>query len=119
MSNFSNKLISKMPMVILLSIFNAVAIAQKLPDFDAIHQPKAPDYSLSGNWAALPFRIDAADVVPKGEVWIDDSLKKVDVFYIYPTIYLKGKTWNADVSQKLLNNRIDKYPVKFHASVFN
>ncbi len=36
MSNFSNKHISKMPMVILLSIFNAVAIAQKLPDFDAI-----------------------------------------------------------------------------------
>lgn len=119
MNNFSNKYILNILTIMLLSISNAIVVAQKLPDFDASQQPKAPDYSLSENWSALPFRIDAADFVPKGEKWIDDAQKTVDVFYIYPTMYLKGKTWNADVSSKKLNKRIDKYPVKFHASIFN
>lgn len=105
--------------IILLGISNAMVFAQKLPDFDAAQQPKAPDYSMPENWAALPFRVDAADAVPKGEEWIDDARKTVDVFYIHPTMYLKGKTWNADVSSKKLNKFIDKYPVKFQASVFN
>lgn len=70
--------------IILLGISNAMVFAQKLPDFDAAQQPKAPDYSMPENWAALPFRVDAADAVPKGEEWIDDARKTVDVFYIHP-----------------------------------
>ncbi len=58
-------------------------------------------------------------MIPKKESWINDSLKDVDVFYIYPTLYMKGKTWNADVNKKKLNKRIDKLPVKYQASVFN
>ena len=91
----------------------------ELPQFKIEDQPNAPDYTNPNHWAALPFRNDVADAIPNSENWISDSLKEVDVFYIYPTLYLKGETWNADVNNKKLNNQIDKYPVKFHASVFN
>jgi hypothetical protein len=87
--------------------------------FDPAKQPAAPDYSLPANWSALPFRNDAADAIPDDEKWISDSLKDVDVFYIYPTMYMVGKTWNEDLSNKKLNKSIDNKPVKYQASVFN
>jgi hypothetical protein len=111
--------VSKILVLILLSFLNLFALAQKLPNFDTNEQPDSPDYQLSKNLSALPFRVDVADVIPKGENWINDAKKEIDVFYIYPTMYLKGKTWNADLSNKKLNKSIDNYPVKFHASVFN
>jgi hypothetical protein len=70
-------------------------------------------------WSALPFRTDAADVIPQTSSGISDSLKDVDVFYIYPTIYQRGKTWCADINNKKLNKKIDALPVHFQASVFN
>jgi hypothetical protein len=111
--------VSKIFVLILLSFLNLFALAQKLSNFDTKEQPDAPDYQLSKNWSALPFRIDMADVIPKSENWKNDVNKEIDVFYIYPTMYLKGKTWNADLNNKKLNKSIDNYPVKFHASVFN
>lgn len=103
----------------LLFFFPAALWAQSLQHFNASLQPSAPDYSKPEYWAALPFRQDAADVIPKSETWISDSLKQVDVFYIYPTIYQKGSTWNADVNDEKLNDRIDRLPVKYQASAFN
>ena len=90
-----------------------------LPTFNASEQTVAPDYSNPKYWSALPFRKDAADLTPKSEKWISDSLKQVDVFYIYPTLYSKGTTWNADVDNGKLNKRLDNLPVKYQASVFN
>lgn len=87
--------------------------------FDPATAPVAPDYSNADHWSALPFRLDEADALPKGEVWISDSLKSADVFYIYPTIYNKRKNWNADINDSKLNKRIDTKPVHFQASVFN
>jgi hypothetical protein len=101
---------------LLLSTFFAHA---QLGAFNASDQPSAPDYSLKKNWSALPFHKDEADVIPSSETWVDDSLKTVDVFYIYPTIYMSGKTWCADVNNQKLNKRIDTKPVKYQASVFN
>lgn len=89
------------------------------PPFDSQNQPPVPDYSDEKNWSALPFRKDAADVIPKSESWINDSLKEVDVFYVHPTIYKKGKTWNADVRNDKLNKKVDEKPVHYQASVFN
>lgn len=106
-------------LVCLLTVGAAPITAQKLPAFDAKDQPAAPDYSQEKYWAALPFRLDAADGLPKGEAWISDSLKEVDVFYVYPTIYQKGKTWCADVNNEKLNGKIDRLPVHFQATVFN
>jgi hypothetical protein len=78
--------------------FMLIAVAANAQTFDPAKQPAAPDYSLTANWSALPFRLDAADKIPSDEKWVDDSLKDVDVFYIYPTIYRNGNTWNEDLS---------------------
>jgi hypothetical protein len=91
----------------------------QLRAFSAADQPVAPDYSQEKNWSALPFRQDAADEIPLSETWVNDSLKQADVFYIYPTIYMKGKTWNADLNNKTLNKKIDNKPIKYQATVFN
>lgn len=105
---------------ILAILFSTIFLQAQLPaTFIAIDQPAAPDYSLEKNWSALPFRKDAADKIPNDEKWVNDSLKPVDVFYIYPTIYESGETWNADLSNKALNKKIDSKPVQYQASVFN
>jgi hypothetical protein len=93
--------------------------AQTLPPFKAEDQPASPDYSSEKNWIALPFRLDKADAIPRSENWVSDSLKEIDVFYIYPTLYMKGKTWCADVNDEKLNKRLANLPVKYQASVFN
>src|SRR5688572_22751696 len=100
-------------------IFFCFTIRAQLLPFDPRSQPPAPDYADEKNWSSLPFRKDAADAIPKSEAWISDSLKDVDVFYIHPTLYLKGKTWNADINDKKLNKKVDEKPVRYQASVFN
>jgi hypothetical protein len=102
-----------------LLAFVLIVTAAHAQSFDPAKQPAAPDYSLESSWSALPFHVDAADVIPDDERWVSDSLKDVDVFYIYPTIYMAGKTWNEDLSNKKLNKTIDNKPVKYQASVFN
>lgn len=102
-----------------LLLLAVISNAQLPAIFNATDQPAAPDYSLEKNWSALPFRKDAADKIPNNEKWISDSLKPVDVFYIYPTIYESGQTWNADLNDKALNKKIDSKPVQYQASVFN
>ncbi len=99
--------------------FMLTALALQAQTFNAAKQPAAPDYSSETSWSALPFRLDAADKIPDDERWISDSLKDVDVFYIYPTLYMAGKTWNEDLANKKLNKSIDNKPVKYQASVFN
>ncbi len=106
-------------LTLLLCLITIHATAQLPAHFDSKDQPAAPDYTVEQNWSALPYRTDAADVIPPDEKWISDSLKGVDVFYVYPTIYQKGKTWNADLANKKLNKRIDNLPVRFQAGVFN
>lgn len=115
MNKFNKICVGVLHTFLLLTNVNLL-MAQK---FDAAKQPAALDYSKPLSWSTLPFRQDAADFIPESEQWVNDSLKDVDVFYIYPTIYMNGKTWNADATKKKLNNKIDKYPVKYHGSVFN
>ncbi len=106
-------------LVIVLAVLlfhNACSLPQK---FKAEEQPPAPDYSLSKHWSALPFQKDKADKIPKYETWVQDSLKKVDVFYIHPTMYSRGKTWNAHLNNRTVNRRVDKFPIKFQATAFN
>lgn len=105
-------------MIIVIACLCDSVFAQ-LPAFNPADQPAAPDYSKQENWVALPFRMDVADEIPKNEKWVNDSLKEVDVFYIYPTMYTKGETWNADISNKKLNGRIERLPVRFQATPFN
>lgn len=107
-----------LPVFFLLS-FVSVVWGQKLGPFSSTLAPQKPNYDSLQFWVAHPFSNDKADLIPRSETWISDSLKDVDVFYIYPTMYEKGDNWNADVYDKRLNRRIANYPVKYQASVFN
>jgi len=79
-----------------------------------------PDYTQEKYWAALPSKKDSADALPYGYGLKDGQANaKVDVFFIYPTIYITGKKWNADVNDKKLNWRIDVSTIRHQASVFN
>jgi hypothetical protein len=95
--------------------------AQKPEVFLAENQHAAPDYSQTKYWAALAFQKDNADIIPKSETWISDSLKKVDAFYIHPTNYKKNsaKTWTADLSNKKLNKDINEKSIRYQATPFN
>jgi hypothetical protein len=103
----------------LLCLYSISIFSQKLGAFRPEDQPAAPDYTQDKYWSALPFHTDAADIIPRDEQWINDSLKDVDVFYIYPTIYQKGPTWCANISDEKLSKKIDNLPVRFQAGVFN
>ena len=88
--------------------------------FEKSKQPAAPDYSQEKYWSALPTKKDSADAVPYGSNLKDEQANaKVDVFFIYPTIYLTGKHWNADVTSEKMNRKIDKSTIRHQASVFN
>jgi hypothetical protein len=89
-------------------------------DFSHYTPPPAADYSLEKNWAALPTMKDSADVVPYGTSLKDGQADaKVDVFFIHPTMYYRGKSWNADLNDKRTNHLVDVYPIREQASVFN
>ena len=103
---------------IVFFLFTLVSFSQET-SFDEEKHSYAPDYSTTESWSALPFNKDVADVLPKGETWVSDSLKEVDVFYVHPTIYQKGSLWNAGLDMKKINRKVDKYPVRLQASVFN
>jgi len=104
--------------ILFLLCFSFASFSQNT-SFDEENHPAAPNYALKESWSALPFKNDVADVLPKGETWISDSLKKVDVFYVHPTIYQKGPLWNAGLDMEKINRKVDKYPVRLQASVFN
>jgi len=87
-------------------------------------RPAAPDYTQEKYWIALPDKSDMADLVP-GRAKLSDGQQQatVDVFFIYPTIYLKKQyeehPWYADVNDEKLNERIANSTIKYQATVFN
>lgn len=109
-------------LVLFLLLFHTINLfAQKPVMFKAENQSAAAVYSQEKYWAALPFKKDNADIIPKAETWLADSLKKVDVFYIHPTMYKKksAKTWTADLNDIQLNKSVDSKPIKYQATPFN
>ncbi|RLD21329.1 MAG: DUF3089 domain-containing protein [Bacteroidetes bacterium] len=84
--------------------------------------PPTPDYSDESSWAALPGRLDSADLLPSGDMVDRQMTADVDVFFLHPTTYIgkKGdKMWNADVDNEKLNVRTDKSSIKYQATIFN
>lgn len=77
------------------------------------------DYSDSSLWVALPFRDDAVDIAPRGDTLVSDSLKSIDVFFVYPTTYRGKEPWNADVRDEEQRSKIEDGSLKYQASVFN
>ncbi len=104
---------------LLLVVFLAKCIIPR-KSFQAYTPPPRPDYSLQKNWAALPTMKDSADALPPYPGLSDGQADaKVDVFFIHPTLYFKGKSWNADLDDEATNKLVDKFPVRQQACVFN
>jgi hypothetical protein len=81
--------------------------------------PAVPDYSLEKNWAALPWLRDKADTVPVNCNIPDmQATSGADVFYVHPTLYGHGNTWNAGLDMKIVNRKVDKCIMQ-QATVFN
>lgn len=89
-----------------------------IEDFSIQKSVTAPDYSNLKHWAAHPLKVDKADKFPKNFNQ-DTSLSAIDVFFIYPTLLLKGKEWNARIDDKKLNKKINNTAIKYQANVFN
>ncbi len=86
--------------------------------------PPESDYADVNNWAALPTKKDAADLVPKGSPFQDEQANaKADVFFIHPTILTYEPTnefkWNATFSDSYLNALVDSTTILNQATIFN
>ena len=104
--------------IILFFSFSSCLVPRR--SFEKGKTTAPPDYSQAKYWAALPTKKDSADAVPYGSNLKDGQANaKVDVFFIYPTIYLTGRKWNADVNNEKLNRKIDRSTIRHQASVFN
>jgi hypothetical protein len=104
----------------------AAAVAQSPPvpippkPFGEMPNPPPPDYAQPRYWAALPDRLDAADVVPENDPFGDrQSSAPVDVFYIHPTTYRDGDFWNQPLDDAKTNDWTDESVVARQAAVFN
>lgn len=90
--------------------------------FDTCQHPTAPNYANANDWAALPDKKDNADLAPFS-LTENQADAAVDVFFLYPTMYLGNKkyqsNWNAPVDYAPFNKIVDNSPIKFQASVFN
>ena len=80
--------------------------------------PNEPDYAEERHWAALPWREDAADAIPKGRP-VSEGPGTADVFYLHPTIFEEGAAWNASLDSTELNDKVDRWPVRHQAAIFN
>ena len=82
--------------------------------------PKAPDYKYIKNWASSPKK-----EIPLPLNYVDsleDFKSKVDVFYIYPTVYYSGydgNFWNSNPEDLDHINRVNTLTLHNQASVFS
>lgn len=93
---------------------------QERPPFDLANAPEPPDYDNPAAWAALPWREDAADVVPTGSALPNrqDGVG-VDVFFIYPTTDQRTDRWNAPLDDEVVNEWTDRSVITRQAGAFN
>ena len=106
-------------LLLLLSFLAACAVR---PTGSYTAPPGEIDYADPANWAALPTKADAADLLPDPDIVQDRQADApVDVFFIYPTIYWSergDRNWNAPLDPEM-NARIDSSAIKNQASIFN
>lgn len=112
--------------LLLYLVLGLPAVAQSLPinmpalPFGELATPAAPDYADPNNWAALPDRTDAADVVPENDPYGDRQQRaSVDVFYIHPTTYRSAASWNQPLDDTTTNTWTDESVIARQAAVFN
>jgi hypothetical protein len=86
--------------------------------FESQVPPPAPDYADPQSWAALPDRDDWADQVPPG-LQDRQADARVDVFFVHPTTFYRGSSFNAPIDDARTNQATDRGPMATQASVFN
>ena len=75
------------------------------------------DYSEPKNWAVLPsFSNDQLKSYVKDSSWI----RRADVFYVYPTLFLdkKDTLWNISIDENNQRSKVINQAVKFQASAW-
>lgn len=82
--------------------------------------PPAPDYAHPAEWAAHPAAADAADRVPRGaDLHNGQDSARIDVFYIYPTLWNSREQWNAPTRNRKFCRRLQNTVIRQQASVYN
>jgi len=89
-------------------------------DFDPARAVAAPDYASESAWAALPWKADEADLTPQGVGDPDEQQSApVDVFFIHPTGYLRGASWNSPIDLESATEENTRWMLANQASAFN
>lgn len=93
-------------------------LAQPVAD---ISSEKPIDYTSFNNWAAHPYIQDNSDSIPHFLVNNEKRDTVADVFFIHPTTLTQNSNlaWNADITDKELNQKTDESTILYQASVFN
>jgi hypothetical protein len=101
--------------------YNLNAERRNIPkqDFDMNLVGVPPNYSKIKYWVEHPEKRNHYAKMPKNYT---DSLYSlnptIDVFFVHPTLYLKGNRWNADIHNEKLNKKTGNSAIKYQASVF-
>ncbi len=100
---------------LLFTINGQIAFRKMLfkPDtpFAQTPPPLAVDYAFASSWAALPGVADNSDIRPpessSGKSTFlglkEQQNRAVDVFFIHPTTFILGKSWNSAVNVNEIN----------------
>ena len=83
---------------------------------------QVPDYSQLEFWAAHPDKEDPSDSLPQGDISTLNVNQKVDVFFLHPTTYTKGKpkgNWNGNILDEKLRAKTENGTILHQASIFN
>jgi hypothetical protein len=89
-------------------------------EFDPFLAGPKPDYSQVENWAALPGKQDPADMIPAGiEAKDIQGSAPADVFFIHPTGYLQGTSWNSPMIVESGTEENTAWMLANQASAFN
>lgn len=105
--------------VIGLTVLTVLVSCRPFRSFERSGHPGAPEYSKENYWIALPWRHDVGDTVPFGcEIKENQAMAEADVFFIHPTSFLSGGTWNADFKNKKANKK-SEVSILHQATAFN
>jgi hypothetical protein len=88
-------------------------------EFDPAQAVAAPDYSMQGNWAALPEMADPADLTPEGIEVAPQGELPVDVFFIHPTGYLTTASWTSPMEVDSGTEENTSWMMANQASAYN
>ncbi|MGI9329007.1 MAG: DUF3089 domain-containing protein [Pseudomonadales bacterium] len=87
--------------------------------FDPALAVAPPDYSDPLFWAALPNKIDPADLVPAGIDVLAQGQQPVDTFFIHPTGYLRATSWTSPMALNSATEENTLWMMANQASAYN